>query len=250
MPPPDAVVGIIPARLASTRFPGKVLADRTGIPLVQHVRQSALRARRLDRLVVATDDHCVVRAVESFGGEAILTRADHPNGTSRIAEAASILGLDASAIVVNIQGDEPEIEPHAVDAAVDALLASNAPVATVATPLTPDENHDDPNLVKVVVAADGHAIYFSRARIPFPRPGGTPVAPLKHVGLYAYRRDFLDRYLRLDPTPLERCEVLEQLRVLEHGFRIAVAVTLVRSQGIDTPEQYDAFVRRCAAKRS
>ncbi|MBM4109605.1 MAG: 3-deoxy-manno-octulosonate cytidylyltransferase [Phycisphaerae bacterium] len=241
---PSAIVGIIPARLASSRFPEKVLADRTGKPLIQHVREAARAARSLTRLVVAADDPRVMSAVAAFGGEGVLTRADHPNGTCRLAEAASLLGLDADSLVVNIQGDEPEIEPHAIDAAVHALLASRAPMATVASPFAPGEDPDNPNIVKAVVGADGHALYFSRARLPFARQGGTPQPPLKHVGLYAYRRPFLGEYARMIPTPLERCEMLEQLRVLEHGHRIAVATVAVRSHGIDTPEQYDAFVGR------
>jgi 3-deoxy-manno-octulosonate cytidylyltransferase (CMP-KDO synthetase) len=243
------VVGIIPARLASTRFPNKVLADRTGKPLIRHVHEAARRAARLTRLLVAADDPRIIHAVHAFGGQAILTRADHPNGTSRLAEAAHALQIPDDAIVVNIQADEPELEPHAIDAAVDALLASSAPVSTVASPFAQDEDPDDPNIVKVVLARDGQALYFSRARIPHPRHGGTPTPPLKHVGLYAYRRPFLDRFLELAPTPLERCELLEQLRVLEHGFPIAVALATVRSHGIDTPEQYEAFVRRVTTPR-
>lgn len=239
---PDAVA-IIPARLGSTRFPRKVLADRTGKPLIRHVWDRARRAA-VSRAVVATDAEEVAAAVRAFGGQAVMTRPDHPNGTSRLAEAAAVLGLAPGTLVVNVQGDEPEIEPEAINAAIAAARASAAPVATLAAPFTADESPDDPNIVKVVVRRDGTALYFSRARIPFPR---TPAAALRHIGLYAYRAGFLAEYVRLDPTPLEAAESLEQLRVLEHGHAIAVAVHPSTSRGIDTPEQYDAFVRRVAA---
>lgn len=243
-----AIVAIIPARLGSTRFPGKVLADKTGKPLIQHVCEAAARSRLLSRVVVATDDRAVLGVVKGFGGEAVLTGTEHPNGTSRLAEASQRLGLGPDTIVVNVQGDEPEIEASVIDAAVEAL--GSAPVATVATPMNPDEAAN-PNIVKVVVRCDGTALYFSRARVPFIREAANAEAgrPLRHVGLYVYRRSFLDRYLTLTPTPLERAESLEQLRILEHGFTIAVA-TLSREvgyAGIDTPEQYEAFVKRTLA---
>lgn len=238
---------IIPARLGSTRFAGKVLAAATGRPLIQHVVEAASRARGIDRVVVATDDESVRRAVTAFGGHAVMTRADHPNGTSRLAEAAAALGLPPDEVVINVQGDEPEIEPAVIEAAAGALAAGPAPVATVASPLAPGENPANPNIVKVVRRLDGTAVYFSRALIPFPRDPDVAVAlaPLKHVGLYAYRRSFLDLYTRLAPTDLERTEQLEQLRILAHGYAIAVAVVDSPGHpGIDTPEQYEAFVRR------
>jgi 3-deoxy-manno-octulosonate cytidylyltransferase (CMP-KDO synthetase) len=246
---------IIPARMGSTRFPGKVLACATGRPLVQHVWEAAKRARCASRVVVATDDDRVRAAVEGFGGECVLT-GEHPNGTSRLAEAASKLGLGADAIVVNVQGDEPELEPAVIDEAVGAIERTGAPVATVAQPFGPDEDPTDANLVKVAVRADGTAMYFSRALIPYASEGGRGGrlpsqsrgewhGPLKHVGLYVYRRAFLDRYRSLEPAEIERVEQLEQLRVLYHGFAIAVAVVRSRSfGGIDTPEQYESFVRR------
>jgi 3-deoxy-manno-octulosonate cytidylyltransferase (CMP-KDO synthetase) len=248
---------LIPARMASSRFPGKVLADSTGRPLIQHVWEAAGRAACVKagaRVVVATDDERVRAAVTGFGGEAVMTSPDHPNGTSRLAEAAAKLGLGADATVVNVQGDEPELEPALIDAAVGALNdpAAGAPMATVALPFGPDEDPADPNLVKVVRRLDGTAMYFSRALIPFVRDGGgggdEHARPLKHVGLYAYRRTFLDTYLSLTPTTLEKTEQLEQLRVLYYGHRIAVAVGASRSfGGIDTPEQYAAFVERWRA---
>ncbi|MGH7245101.1 MAG: 3-deoxy-manno-octulosonate cytidylyltransferase [Phycisphaerales bacterium] len=248
--PGSDVVAIIPARLGSTRFPGKVLANKTGKPLIQHVCEAAKRSRLLLRVVVATDDETVMAAVKSFGGDAVMTRTDHPNGTSRLAEAAQKLGLSPDAIVVNVQGDEPEIEPEVIDAAVRAL--GEAPVATVASPMN-ETDAANPNIVKVVVRLDGTALYFSRARVPHVRDAANASSgrPLRHVGLYVYRRSFLDRYLTLAQTPLERSESLEQLRILEHGYTIAVATLAneVGYAGIDTPEQYEAFVKRAGAGR-
>ncbi|CAG0950215.1 3-deoxy-manno-octulosonate cytidylyltransferase (CMP-KDO synthetase) [Phycisphaerales bacterium] len=242
--PGGEVVAIIPARLGSTRFPGKVLADRTGWPLIRHVWERTRRAESVSRVVVATDSEAVRSAVAGFGGEVVMTRADHPNGTSRLAEAAAVLRLRHFDIVVNVQGDEPEIEPGAVDAAVGALRASGAEAATVGSPFAPGEDPANPNIVKVVVRRDGSAMYFSRSLIPHPRSGGTAMAPLKHVGMYVYRVSVLRRYVELPPSPLEMCEMLEQLRLLDHGYRMAVAVREVRTSGIDTPEQYEAFVAR------
>ncbi len=243
----ERVAAIIPARFASSRFEGKVLADRTGKPLIQHVHEQASRAQCLDEIVVATDDERIMNAVASFGGRAVLTRADHPNGTSRLAEAVSALSCD---VVVNIQGDEPEIDPDLIDLAVQSLLDRPAcPMATLASPFGDDEDPSDPNIVKVVVDRRGRALYFSRALIPFDRDGRGAV-PLKHVGLYVYRRDFLLTYVSLESTPLEQAEQLEQLRVLEHGYEIAVAVGRAEHHGIDTLEQYEAFVARRKGDRS
>lgn len=241
---------IIPARMASTRFPGKVLADRTGKPLIQHVWERARLARCAARVVIATDDPRVLEAARRFGAECVLTSPDHLNGTSRLAEAATTLKLSNHEIVVNAQGDEPELEPTLIDAAVEALVSAGAPVATAAVPFGPDEDAANPNLVKVVLAGDGTALYFSRALIPYERdPGRGRVQPLKHLGLYVYRRSFLDEYLRLPTTDLEATEQLEQLRILYHGRKIAVAVADVRTfGGIDTPEQYEAFVARWRAR--
>ena len=243
----QAVV-VIPARMGSTRFPGKVLADATGRPLIQHVYEAAGRATTAGRVVVATDSERVAAAVRGFGGEAVLT-GEHPNGTSRLAEAARLLGLAPDAIVVNVQGDEPEIEPSAIDEAVGALVDSGSPAATVAAPFAPGEDPRSPNLVKVVRRGDGTAMYFSRALIPFDRDGTGAARPLRHVGLYVYRREFLDRYLSLAPAETEKAEQLEQLRILHHGFAIAVAVVHAGGfGGIDTPEQYEAFVSRWRAR--
>jgi 3-deoxy-manno-octulosonate cytidylyltransferase (CMP-KDO synthetase) len=225
------------------------LASRTGKPLIQHVWEQASRASTLACVVVATDDQEVFDAVRAFGGDAVMTSAEHPNGSSRLAEAADILGLADDALVVNVQGDEPEIDPAVIDAAVWLSRNSGAEVATVASPLAAHEDVANPNIVKVVTRADGMALYFSRARVPFPREGGAAgsehAAPvLKHIGLYVYRTGFLRKYVTLTPTALERTEMLEQLRVLEHGYRIAVAVRTCDMIGVDTPEQYEAFVQR------
>ncbi len=236
------VVAVIPARFGSTRFPGKMLADRTGKPLVQHVYERAAQAKRVDRVLVATDDERIAQAVRGFGGEVMMTRTDHPNGTSRIAEVAETV---VAPIMVNVQGDEPELDPTLIDDAVAALENDpDSPVSTIASPFASDENPTDPNIVKVVRDVRGRALYFSRALIPHDRDGTGQTMPLKHVGLYVYRRKFLFEYSALRMTPLEEAERLEQLRILEHGRTIAVAVREAHHHGIDTPEQYDAFVMR------
>lgn len=251
----ERAIAIIPARLGSTRLPGKVLLNETGWPLIRHVWESARAARRLSRVVIATDDSTVHGAAKSFGAEAVLTAQTHTNGTSRLDEAAATLGLADAEIVMNVQGDEPEVEPDAIDSAIDALLAGErlpggCAIGTIAVPFAPGEDPADPNCVKVVRRIDGRAMYFSRSLIPLRREceGGPDSAPLRHVGLYAYRRGFLTRYVRLSPTPLERAEQLEQLRALEHGFNVAVAVRPFARIGVDTREQYDQFVARFRAR--
>jgi len=241
-----AALAVIPARYASTRFPGKPLVDATGKPLIQHVVERVRGARRIGRVLVATDDSRIERAVQRFGGEVMMTSVDHPNGTARIAEVARRLGDSGPEVLVNVQGDEPEIDPTLIDRLVDGLLAdAEAPMATLASPMEPTDDPADPNLVKLVVDRRGRAIYFSRAAIPFDRDRAGGAAPmLKHPGVYAYRRAFLPVYAALPPTPLEETEKLEQLRAIEHGYPIAVVLAEVRHQGIDTPEQYEAFVQR------
>ena len=251
-----AAIAVIPARFESTRFPGKPLVAKTGKPLIQHVVDRVRLAKRIGRIIVATDDKRIFDVVTGFGCEALMTRRDHTNGTSRIAETMAGLANDPSGqpdVVVNVQGDEPQIQPCLIDALVDALRAqpdrSGAPMATLASEFSDDEDPHDPNIVKVVVRPDHgqhRAMYFSRSVIPFNRnpPGCQSAArPLKHVGLYAYRPGFLLRYASLPPTPLEQTEQLEQLRALEHGHPIAVVITHAQHHGIDTPEQYEAFVR-------
>lgn len=244
-------VAIIPARYASTRFPGKPLAKETGKYLIQHVCEEVRAATSISETIVATDDERIIRAVESFGGRARMTRPDHPSGTDRVAEVAQ--SLDAK-IIVNVQGDEPEIEPANIDRLVGVLNDdADAMVATLACPFPEGADPVDPNAVKVVLDARGRALYFSRSLIPYPRDhGGEPDAPqewLLHLGIYAYRRDFLLRLAALAPTPLEQRERLEQLRVLENGFAMAVGVVDRSPVGIDTPADFAAFVRRHRAQK-
>lgn len=226
---------VIPARYASTRFPGK--------PMIVHVLERASRCRTISRIVVATDDQRIAAAVRAAGYEARMTRADHPNGTCRIQEVACQLSEE---LIVNIQGDEPQIEPELVDLTVRTLQAQPAevPMATLVSPFAPGEDPANPNIVKCVLTTAHRALYFSRSLIPYHRAGGTEAAPFKHIGLYVYRRAFLDTFVTLPSTPLEQTECLEQLRVLEHGYSIACAVGQAHFTGIDTPEQYAAFVAR------
>ncbi|MFW6157910.1 MAG: 3-deoxy-manno-octulosonate cytidylyltransferase [Planctomycetota bacterium] len=235
-------VGIIPARYHSTRLPGKPLLRDTGKYLVQHVWERAAQARSLDRLVIATDDEGICRAADEFGAEARMTSAEHETGTDRIAEVAADLAHD---VVVNIQGDEAEIEPDAIDTAVRALEeAPDAAMATLACPTTDPRRAADPNVVKVVLDTEGRALYFSRAPIPHHRDAAGEPVFLLHVGLYAYRRAFLLEFARMPQTPLEQAEKLEQLRALENGHGIQVAETDYEALGIDTPADYQAFVTR------
>ena len=230
--------------MESERFPGKALVAETGTPLVMHVMEQARQATEVDRVVVVAPPGPIIDTVQAAGGEAMATRLDHPNGTSRIAEVAEQLQAD---ILVNVQGDEPEIEPATIDAAISALRANpDCPMATVASPFGPEDDPTDPNLVKVVLDQQGRALLFSRSAIPHQRDPGTESAapPLRHVGIYAYQRSFLGEFSRWAPTPLEQTEKLEQLRVLENGRSIAVAIRRCFHQGIDTPEQYAAFVQR------
>jgi 3-deoxy-manno-octulosonate cytidylyltransferase (CMP-KDO synthetase) len=227
-----SAVGIVPARFASSRFPGKPLAAIAGLPMLQRVVEGARGAKRLRDVIVATDDARIAEACEKFGTRAVLTRADHPTGTDRIAEVAAALDDE---VVVNVQGDEPLIEGFVIDAAVAALLETpEAPMATVVHRAEPDALAD-PNRVKVVLDRAGFALYFSRSPIPH-RRDGQGAELWQHVGLYAYRREFLARYVALAPTPLERAEQLEQLRALEHGHRIRAAVVEGwRSVPVDVP---------------
>ena len=242
-----SVIAIIPARYGSTRLPGKPLLAETGKPLIRHVVEAVRQASRIDRVVVATDDERIRAAVEGFGAEAVLTSPACRTGTDRLAEAAEELHLADDDVVVNVQGDEPEIPPAAVDRLVELLLASGAPMATLAAPLAP-ELADDPGKVKVVLGRSGRALYFSRARIPHDRDGAGGVDYLLHLGVYAYRAAFLRRYAAMESTPAEAAERLEQLRALESGFSIAAAVVDYHGAGVDTPEDYAAFVERHKVK--
>jgi 3-deoxy-D-manno-octulosonate cytidylyltransferase len=224
------IVGIIPARYASVRFPGKPLALLAGRPLVQHVLEAAQSARRLDRVVVATDDIRISEAVRAAGGESVMTSPQAPSGTDRLAEAARSVPAD---VYVNIQGDEPMMSGENVDRAVETLLAGEGrEIATLSYPLSPADA-PDPNAVKVAVAADGRALYFSRAAIPYARSG--PGTYRKHLGIYVYRAEVLGRLAALPPSPLERAESLEQLRWLEAGYAVWVGEAAHDSIGVDTP---------------
>ncbi len=244
-----AVVAIIPARLGSTRLPSKPLLNETGKYLIQHVVEQVQQAKGLDDVVVATDDQRIVDACESVGAAAMMTRTDHATGTDRIAEVADKLRLDDDDIVINVQGDEPEIAPACISDLAELLVRAAAPMATLATPLA-DEEADDPNKVKVVFDLTGRAMYFSRARIPHDRDDAREVQCYLHLGVYAYRAGFLRQFTTLAQTAAERAEKLEQLRALEHGHAIAVGIVGEPGTGIDTPEDYAAFVERWRASQN
>lgn len=239
------IVVCIPARYDSTRFPGKVLAQETGKYLVQHTYEQACKARLPERIIIAADDERIVAAAQTFGAECVLTSASHQSGTDRIAEAVAALDTD---IVINVQGDEPDIDPAHIDELAELLVNHpDAPMATLATPLRQTKQITDPNIVKAIVDTKGKAIYFSRCPIPYDR-GNAGLGPadqyLRHIGIYAYRKDFLLKLTALPQTPLEKLEKLEQLRVIENGYTILVGIVNDTSEGIDTPEQYAAFVGR------
>lgn len=234
---PPSVALVIPARWGSTRFPGKILHPIAGKPLVRHVWERCLRARGISRVIVATDNARIMTAVRSFGAEAVMTSPDHPSGTDRIAEVVS--RLRGISHVINVQGDEPLIDPGLIEHLAAALLKdSSLAMITAATPFTDPGETADPNCVKVVTDMKGNALYFSRSPLPYHRDhedAKSAVNPLLHLGIYGYRRDILRRLVRLAPTPLERCEKLEQLRALEHGIQIRVVLTQHRGIGVDSP---------------
>lgn len=238
------VTVVIPARYASTRFPGKPLADLCGKPMIQWVYERSCLCESVDKVIVATDDSRIEDAVKAFDGNVIMTRPDHATGTDRLAEVAAQLDDE---IIVNVQGDEPLIDPAMIQAAVEPLLKdASIPMGTLKTPLTSVEEYLNPNVVKVVTDQKGFALYFSRAPIPYPRDFSDDLesrwqelATAKHIGLYVYRREFLLEYPNLPTTPLEKQESLEQLRALEHGYRIMVAETDLVGQGVDTPEDLE-----------
>jgi len=246
MSAPD-VLAVIPARYASVRLPGKPLIPIAGKPMIQRVWERASQARRVTRVIIATDDERIARAAAEFGADARMTRADHRSGTDRVAEVASQLPAD---VYVNVQGDEPLIEPSAIDAAVDALLEDNsAQVATIAAPISKPAEIMDPNVVKTVLDFDGYALYFSRAPVPWVRDSGARVHArhLKHFGLYVFRRQALLEFPTLPQGKLERLEQLEQLRWLENGWKIRVAEVTYDSVTVDVPEdvaRVEALLRR------
>ena len=230
----DKVICIIPARYASTRFPGKMLAPLAGKPMIQHVYERASEAVRVDSVLVAADDERVITAIEGFGGRAVMTSPDHQSGTDRIHEAAAQVDGD---VIINVQGDEPLLPAIVIDKLAALMLGDpKIEMATVAVPSTRAELAD-PNRVKVALGADGRALYFSRALIPYLREGGEDSGVYLHWGIYAYRRSALERFVKLPPGRLENCEKLEQLRALENGISIHVLVEHeLESIGVDTPE--------------
>jgi len=230
----QSAIGIIPARMASTRFPGKPLEIIAGYPLVQHVYCAAKSCKTLSDVWVATDDHKIADAVKRFGGKVVMTSSDHTSGTDRIVEAVEKVS-DGVGIVVNIQGDEPLVRPADIDKCVAEIMKErSADWATLIYKL--DSSSNDPNTVKVVCDLNGFALYFSRAQIPFDRDGGNSVQRFGHIGLYVYKIDALKRFASLKSTPLELTEKLEQLRALEAGLKIICVKTGKAYPGIDTPE--------------
>jgi 3-deoxy-manno-octulosonate cytidylyltransferase (CMP-KDO synthetase) len=237
---PGSIVAVIPARYASTRFPGKPLAEIAGRSLIEHVYRRVVECRALDTVIVATDDDRIRQAVESFGGRVQMTNPAHVSGTDRVAEVAR--GLDCE-LVVNVQGDEPLIEPAMIEEALAPFSREHVQMSTLRRRIAERAEFLDPHVTKVVVDREGHALYFSRTPIPYHRDPGAPVDAWKHVGLYVYRRKFLLEFARMAPTRLERCEALEQLRAIEHGIPIAVVETRHDTIGVDIPEDLEK-VRR------
>jgi len=237
---------IIPARLASTRLPNKPLADIAGLPMVVRVAKQAKKSQAA-QVVVAADDETIVQACAAHGVQAILTRVDHLSGSDRLAEAVQILGLAADALVVNVQGDEPLIDPALINAVAQTLAAApTAAMASAACAITRAEELHNPNAVKVVLAKNGHALYFSRSLLPYPREAAPAAAhpALRHIGIYAYRAGFIQQFTQLEPAPLERIESLEQLRALWHGYAIAMYTSSTEpAAGVDTPQDLER-VRR------
>lgn len=242
---PQRILGVIPARYASSRFPGKALVPIADKPMLQHVWERASDSRYLSSIVIATDDQRIRDAAQAFKARVIMTRADHVSGTDRVAEAASASDADW---VVNIQGDEPTLDPAAIDAAILSVVGLDAMsggadegvlMGTLKTRILIPELARDPNIVKVVTDQGGNAVYFSRSPIPYQRADGEAPVYFKHIGLYVYRRDFLLSYSDLPVGPLERAERLEQLRALENGYRIRVVETEYDALGVDTPEDWE-----------
>jgi len=244
------VLACIPARYGSTRFPCKVLAKDTGKFLIQHTWERACLAKLPEKVIIAADDEKIVAAANTFGAECILTSVEHKSGTDRIAEAVRDIDVD---IVVNLQADEPEINAANIDYLAELLIKNpDYPMATLAAEFKTLEQIADPNIVKVVLDCKGGAIYFSRAAIPYDREEsgiGNIQQYLRHIGIYAYRKDFLLKITKLPQTPLEKIEKLEQLRAIENGFPILVGKVEHTCDGIDTPEQYAEFVKRYNKKQ-
>ncbi|HOO55752.1 MAG TPA: 3-deoxy-manno-octulosonate cytidylyltransferase [bacterium] len=226
-------IGIIPARYEATRFPGKPLFPIAGKPLIQHVYEQVLKADKLDRAIVATDDERIYEVVESFGGRVVMTRRDHATGTDRIAEVAQGEECD---IIVNVQGDEPLMDPGLINRAVEHFGAiPDFRFGSAMTPIETEEDIQNPNVVKVVVGQGGQALYFSRFPLPYRRKH-TTIPVYQHIGFYVYSREFVLSYSKMSPTPLEQTESLEQLRAIENGIRIDMIETKYQGIGVDAPE--------------
>lgn len=243
------VLAVIPARYASSRFRGKIIADLCGKPLVLHAYERAKEAKRVDEVLIAADDPLIIEALKPFDARVVMTRVDHPSGTDRIAEAVASLDAD---IVVNVQGDEPVISPVLIDQAVEVLQRDPEVMMSTARSLIHDpELITNPNCVKLICDRRGRALYFSRSPIPYIRDAKDQDAAAtcywQHIGLYVYRKDFLLKYAAMPMTPLERLEKLEQLRALENGYPIAVVDTEYESIGVDTPEDLEAVRRLLGA---
>jgi len=238
---------VIPARWGSTRFPGKPLHPLAGKPLIQHVWERCSAVPGVDRVIIATDDTRILETAFSFGAEVALTSPKHPSGTDRIAEVAK--NLRTTGILLNVQGDEPFLDPRLAARLINALRADpRLQMATAACPLEPGEA-ENPNAVKVVCDVEGNALYFSRSAIPFDRDGDVHPIRLRHLGIYAYRRSFLLDFVKRKQTPLEKTEKLEQLRALENGARIRVLTTRDVGPGVDTPEDARIAEKRLAAQK-
>ncbi len=242
--PPGKIVAIIPARYASTRFPGKPLADLAGRPLIEHVYRRVTECRAIGTVIVATDDDRIRQAVEAFGGRVQMTHKAHVSGTDRVAEVARALDCE---LVVNVQGDEPLIDPSMIEEALEPFADAAVQISTLRRKIDDRSEFFDPHVTKVVVDRGGRALYFSRTPIPHHRDADAPLEAWKHVGLYVYRRRFLLEFARMLPTPLERLEALEQLRAIEHGVTIAVVETRHDSIGVDTPEDLEKVRRVLSA---
>ena len=239
-------IGVIPARFESSRFPGKVLADIHGKPLIQYVYEQALKSSALEDLLIATDDERVLKAVQEFGGRAVMTAKDHKTGTDRLREVVNPIDVE---IVVNIQGDEPLIHSSMIDELVDCLLQNpEIPMASLIHKIEDRQQLEDPNVVKVVKDKNNFALYFSRSVIPCLAAQGQSVSYYKHLGLYAYSKDFLFTFTNLSVGELEKAEKLEQLRALEHGYKIKVIETAFDSIGVDTPEDLEKVKLRLSEK--
>jgi 3-deoxy-manno-octulosonate cytidylyltransferase (CMP-KDO synthetase) len=245
-------IAIIPARYASTRLPGKPLVNLTGKSMIQRVWERTRSAKKISRVIVATDDERIVRAAIAFGAEAVMTRAEHRSGTERVAEVAATTARDDGEIYVNVQGDEPLVEPAAIDTLVEAMESDeNVSVGTLMVPIAKPADIMDPNVVKVVLDFDGNALYFSRAPIPWVRDRDSPVhvQHMKHLGLYAFRGAALLDFATLPLGDLERIEQLEQLRWMENGYKIRVAETKHDSVSVDVPEdvaRVEELIRRAS----